>query len=63
MLEGATPVPKTLPKDLGSSGRIFGYNESFDEFVTMFPTTSETTTVTTQPSSSNSDEQQQLISG
>ncbi|XP_062212868.1 L-type lectin-domain containing receptor kinase SIT2-like [Phragmites australis] len=57
MLEGAAPVPETMPEDLGSSGRIFGYNESFDEFVTMFPTTSEITTVTTQPSSSNSDEQ------
>ncbi|XP_062214127.1 L-type lectin-domain containing receptor kinase SIT2-like [Phragmites australis] len=61
ILEGAAPVPE----DLGSSGRIFGYNESFDEFVTMYPTASEITPVTTQSSSSHStvEQQQQLISG
>ncbi|CAL4945178.1 unnamed protein product [Urochloa decumbens] len=64
ILEGATPVPETPPKDLGSSNRLFyGYSESFDEFATVFPT-SGTTTVTTQPSSSHSnDERQEPISG
>jgi len=63
ILEGAAPAPApapaTPPEDLGSSGRIFGYYEGFDEFVNMFPTT-----VTTQPPSSRSSaEHQQLISG
>uniref|UniRef100_A0A0A9FP14 non-specific serine/threonine protein kinase n=1 Tax=Arundo donax TaxID=35708 RepID=A0A0A9FP14_ARUDO len=35
ILEGAAPVPETTPEVLGSSGRIFGYNESFAEFITM----------------------------
>ncbi|PUZ36309.1 hypothetical protein GQ55_9G028000 [Panicum hallii var. hallii] len=64
ILEGAAPAPVTPPEDLGSSGRIFGYYEGFDEFANMFPTTTETATITTQPPSSrSSDEHQQLISG
>lgn len=55
ILQGAAAVPETPPKDLGNSNRLFyGYSESFDEFATMFPATSEATTVTTQPSSSHS---------
>ncbi|KAF0911035.1 hypothetical protein E2562_005423 [Oryza meyeriana var. granulata] len=61
ILEGAAPVPETLPEDLECSGRLF-YSESFDEFVTEFPSTSEITTATTQPPSSHStDEQQGLV--
>ena len=37
ILEGAALAPATPPEDLGSSGRIFGYYEGFDEFVNMFP--------------------------
>ncbi|GJN22835.1 hypothetical protein PR202_gb10435 [Eleusine coracana subsp. coracana] len=63
MMEGAAPVPETAPEDLDHNGRLF-YSESFDEFVTMFPTTSQTTTTTTQLSSSySSDDQRHLISG
>ncbi|KAJ1292937.1 hypothetical protein BS78_01G029100 [Paspalum vaginatum] len=56
ILEGAAAVPETPPKDLGNNnGLFYGYSESFDEFPTMFPATSEATTVTmTQPSSSHS---------
>ncbi|RCV40173.1 hypothetical protein SETIT_9G031000v2 [Setaria italica] len=46
VLEGAAPVPETPPEDLGSSGRTFGYYETFDEFINMFPTTIEVATVT-----------------
>ncbi|XP_066338949.1 L-type lectin-domain containing receptor kinase SIT2-like [Miscanthus floridulus] len=65
ILEGAAPVPETPPKDLASNNRLFyGYSESFDEFATMFPETSEVTSVTTQPSSSHSTgEEQQVSSG
>ncbi|RLN43171.1 L-type lectin-domain containing receptor kinase IV.1-like [Panicum miliaceum] len=64
ILEGAAPAPVTPPEDLGSSGRIFGFYEGFDEFVNMLTTTTETATVTTQPPSSrSSDEHQKLISG
>ncbi|XP_066385732.1 L-type lectin-domain containing receptor kinase SIT2-like [Miscanthus floridulus] len=65
ILEGAAPVPETPPKDLASNNRLFyGYSESFDEFATMFPATSEVTSVTTQPSSSHSTgEEQQVSSG
>ncbi|TVU02969.1 hypothetical protein EJB05_51515, partial [Eragrostis curvula] len=65
-LEGNAPVPETPPEDLDNNGRLFfAYNESFDEFATLFPMTSETiTVVTTQPSSSHSsNDQQQLITG
>jgi hypothetical protein len=63
ILEGTLPVPDTAPEDLDSNARLFfGYNQSFDEFVNVFRTTS--TTVTTQPCSSySSDEQRQLMSG
>ncbi|KAG2534188.1 L-type lectin-domain containing receptor kinase SIT2-like [Panicum virgatum] len=57
ILEGAAPAPATPPEDLGSSGRIFGYYEGFDEFVNMFPTT-----VTTQPPSSRSSAEHQQLS-
>jgi hypothetical protein len=65
ILEGAAPVPEMPPKDLASNNRLFyGYSESFDEFATMFPATSEVTTVTTRPSSSHSTgEEQQVSSG
>jgi serine/threonine protein kinase len=63
MLEGAAPVPETPPKDLASNSRLFyGYSESFDEFATMFPATSEVTSVTTQPSSSHSTGEGQQVS-
>ena len=65
ILEGAAPVPETPPKDLANNNRLFyGYSESFDEFATIFPATSEVTSVTTQPSSSHSTgEEQQVSSG
>lgn len=66
ILEGAVPVPETPPEDLGSSGRIFGHCETFDEFVDVFSTTMtiEMATATPEPPSSRSSgEHQQLISG
>ncbi|KAJ1292936.1 hypothetical protein BS78_01G029000 [Paspalum vaginatum] len=68
ILEGAAPVPETPPHDLGSSGRVLGYYETFDEFVNLVPTTIEITAVMAQaqtPSSHSSTEQehQHLISG
>ncbi|KAF8708618.1 hypothetical protein HU200_029996 [Digitaria exilis] len=66
ILEGAAPVPETPPEDLGSSGRIFGHCETFDEFVDVFSTTMtiEMATATPEPPSSRSSgEHQQLISG
>ncbi|KAG8061554.1 hypothetical protein GUJ93_ZPchr0003g18053 [Zizania palustris] len=60
ILEGAAPVPETLPEDLASSGRLF-YRESFDEFVTMFPSTSTISTATTQPLPSQSTDEQRPV--
>uniref|UniRef100_A0A0E0GVQ9 non-specific serine/threonine protein kinase n=1 Tax=Oryza nivara TaxID=4536 RepID=A0A0E0GVQ9_ORYNI len=56
ILEGAAPAPETLPEDLECGVGQF-YDESFDEFVTGFPSTSEITTSTTQ----STDEQQRLV--
>jgi serine/threonine protein kinase len=69
VLGGAAPVPETPPEDLGSSGRILGYYETFDGLLNMFPTTIDmataTATATPQPPSSRSSAEQQhhLISG
>ncbi|KAG8098801.1 hypothetical protein GUJ93_ZPchr0013g36868 [Zizania palustris] len=61
ILEGAAPAPETLPEDLGSTGKLF-YNDVFDEFTTMYPSTSAVSAATTQPSSSQStDEQRQSV--
>uniref|UniRef100_J3LU99 non-specific serine/threonine protein kinase n=1 Tax=Oryza brachyantha TaxID=4533 RepID=J3LU99_ORYBR len=62
ILEGAAPAPETLPEDLECSGSLF-YSNSFDEFVTEFPSTSDITTATTHPPSSQSTDEQQWLVG